>query len=106
QYAAGRTSNPCVRCNQYVRLEGLLGKADDVGADYVATGHYARVEFDSSRDQFVLRKAVHIAKDQSYVLHTLTQKQLSRLLLPLGTLTKLETRALAKRYELPVADKP
>ncbi len=106
EYAAGRTPNPCVRCNQFVRFDGLIGKADDLGADYVATGHYARIEFDRNREEYVLRKAVDPEKDQSYVLHTLQQHHLARLLTPLGDLTKPETRELAAAFGLPVAAKP
>ena len=106
QYAAGRTPNPCVRCNQFVRFDGLLRKADEIEAEYVATGHYAQVEFDQSRSEFVLKKARDVPKDQSYVLHTLQQKHLSRLITPLGSLRKSETRTLASQYNLPVAEKP
>jgi len=106
EYAAGRTPNPCVRCNQLVRFDGLLRKADEMEAEYIATGHYARVEFNQSREEFVLRKAVDSAKDQSYVLHTLRQNQLSRLLTPLGSMAKAQTRDLARDFDLPVAAKP
>jgi tRNA-specific 2-thiouridylase len=106
QYVAGRTPNPCVRCNQFVRFDGLLRKADEMEAPYVATGHYARVEFDQARDEFVLRRAIDQSKDQSYVLHTLRQHHLSRLITPLGTLTKPQTRQVATDFGLPVADKP
>ncbi len=106
EYAAGRTPNPCVRCNQMVRFDGLLAKADEVQAEYIATGHYARVGFDGRRKEFVLRKAIDVEKDQSYVLHTLNQRQLARLLTPLGSLRKSETRELARRFNLPVASKP
>ncbi len=106
EYAAGRTPNPCVRCNQFVRFDGLLKKADEVGAEYIATGHYARVEFDEQRREFLLKKAVDTAKDQSYVLHTLDQHHLRRLLTPLGSLRKEDTRKIAHRFGLPVADKP
>jgi tRNA-specific 2-thiouridylase len=106
EYAAGRTPNPCVRCNQFVRFDGLLAKAVELEADYIATGHYARVVYDADRNEYLLLKAVDPLKDQSYVLHTLQQHHLARLLLPLGALTKTETRALARRYRLPVAEKP
>lgn len=106
EYAAGRTPNPCVRCNQFVRFDGLLSKAEEVEAEYIATGHYARAEFDRDREEFVLKRAMDLTKDQSYVLHTLKQNHLSRLLLPLGDLTKAETRDLARHYDLPVASKP
>jgi tRNA-specific 2-thiouridylase len=106
EYAAGRTPNPCVRCNQHVRFGGLLQKADELRADFIATGHYARVEFDRSREEFVLKKAADVAKDQSYVLHTLAQKHLSRIILPLGGLSKSHTRDLARHFGLAVASKP
>jgi len=106
EYVAGRTPNPCIRCNQHVRFDGLLQKADEVQAEYVATGHYARIEFDRAREEYVLRKSVDTSKDQSYVLHRLTQRHLSRLITPLGELTKSQTRTLADKYGLPVATKP
>ena len=106
QYVAGRTPNPCVRCNQLVRFDGLIEKADELEAEYVATGHYARIEFDWSREEFVLKRAIDVAKDQSYVLHTLRQKHLARLLMPLGDLNKSQTRELAVELNLPVAQKP
>jgi tRNA-uridine 2-sulfurtransferase len=106
EYAAGRTPNPCVRCNQYVRFNGLIQKADELSAEYVATGHYARIGFDRSREEFVLRKAVDRAKDQSYVLHTLQQRHLCRMITPLGNLVKSETRLLAEQFGLAVASKP
>ena len=106
EYAAGRTPNPCIRCNQYVRFDGLIQKANEMKAEYVATGHYARVEFDRSREEFILRKAVDRQKDQSYVLHTLKQRHLARVITPLGELTKSETRTLAQYFDLAVASKP
>jgi tRNA-specific 2-thiouridylase len=106
EYLQGRTPNPCVRCNQWVRFDGLVQRADELGIDYVATGHYARAEYDETRGEYVLRKAVDSAKDQSYVLHTLQQHHLRRVLFPLGEMTKQETRELARRFNLPVANKP
>lgn len=106
EYLEGRTPNPCVRCNQWVRFDGLIQRADELGIDYVATGHYARVGFEDALGEYVLRKAADPAKDQSYVLHTLQQMQLRRILLPLGEMSKSETRRLARAYNLPVADKP
>ncbi|GAC1321484.1 MAG: tRNA 2-thiouridine(34) synthase MnmA [Chloroflexota bacterium] len=106
EYLEGRTPNPCVRCNQWVRFDGLLQRADELGVDFVATGHYARVEFDASRGEYMLKKALDPAKDQSYVLHTLKQKHLRRILLPLGSMTKAATRDLARTFRLPVAEKP
>jgi tRNA-specific 2-thiouridylase len=106
EYLEGRTPNPCVRCNQFVRFDGLIRRADEIGVDYVATGHYARVEYDEERGEYVLKKAVDATKDQSYVLHTLQQRHLARVLFPLGGMTKAETRELARRLDLPVANKP
>jgi tRNA-specific 2-thiouridylase len=106
EYLQGRTPNPCVRCNQFVRFDGLIQRADELGIDFVATGHYARVEWDESRAEYILKKAVNPAKDQSYMLHTLKQHHLQRVLFPLGGMAKSETRALAREFELPVADKP
>jgi tRNA-specific 2-thiouridylase len=106
EYMEGRTPNPCVRCNQFVRFDGLIRRADELGIDFVATGHYARVEFDGDSGEYVLRKAVDSRKDQSYMLHTLQQHHLKRILFPLGAMTKDETRRLAHQFELPVADKP
>jgi tRNA-specific 2-thiouridylase len=106
EYEAGRTPNPCVRCNQHVRFEGLLQKADEVGAELIATGHYARVEYDHDRCEFVLKKGLGPKKDQSYVLHTLQQRHLARLKTPLGALEKSRVRELAEVFGLPVAQKP
>ncbi|HEX8917690.1 MAG TPA: tRNA 2-thiouridine(34) synthase MnmA, partial [Chloroflexota bacterium] len=106
EYLQGRTPNPCVRCNQFVRFDGLLRRADELGVDYVATGHYARIAYDDHRSEFVLKKAVDERKDQSYMLHTLQQHHLSRILFPLGEITKDRTRAVARELRLPVAEKP
>lgn len=107
EYMEGRTPNPCVRCNQFVRFDGLIQRADEMGIDYVATGHYARIEHDESRGEYVLKKASDAAKDQSYMLHTLQQRHLQRILLPLGEIAnKAQTRELAREFDLPVAEKP
>jgi tRNA-uridine 2-sulfurtransferase len=106
EYLEGRTPNPCVRCNQFVRFDGLIQRADELGVDFVATGHYARVELDQQREEYALKKAIDPAKDQSYMLHTLQQHHLRRILFPLGGMAKAETRKLAREFELPVADKP
>jgi tRNA-specific 2-thiouridylase len=103
-YREGRTPNPCVRCNSEVKFGALAELADRIGAATVATGHYARVRRDGAR--VVLRKSVDSAKDQSYVLSTLTQEQLARAEFPLGGLRKDEVRRLARDAGLPVADKP
>jgi tRNA-specific 2-thiouridylase len=92
-YKQGATPNPCIDCNRYLKFERLLLRAFQIEADYVATGHYARVE--KSGERFLLKKALDARKDQSYVLYTLTQDQLAHTLFPLGTLTKDKARELA-----------
>ena len=103
-YRTGRTPNPCLDCNQYVKFDTLLQRALAMGVDYLATGHYARVERDG--DVVRLHRAADGEKDQSYVLYTLDQAALRRTLFPLGGLTKAETRAHARRFGLPLAEKP
>jgi len=103
-YRSGRTPNPCVACNNFVKLGTLRRFAERVDARFVATGHYARLE--QAADGPHLHLAADSAKDQSYALAQLTPAQLAGLLLPLGTLTKAQTRAEALRLGLPVADKP
>lgn len=105
EYARGRTPNPCIRCNQKVKFEALLRRAEEIGADYLATGHYARLEFDRARARYVIRRGLDERKDQSYFLYAMTQAQLARTLMPLGGLTKERTRELAAYYSLPVASK-
>ncbi|MEN3004417.1 tRNA 2-thiouridine(34) synthase MnmA [Dehalobacterium formicoaceticum] len=100
EYLQGKTPNPCIACNQYVKFAALLHKAMALGADFVATGHYARILFDRERDRYVLKKAQDQNKDQTYVLYNFTQDQLSKVLLPLGTYTKPEIRALAHKMNL------
>jgi len=103
EYQHGRTPNPCIRCNEHIKFGALLKKADELGADYIATGHYARVEMRGGR--WEMRKGKDKIKDQSYVLYMLDQKTLSRVFFPLGGLTKIEVRKLAREFGLPVADK-
>jgi tRNA-specific 2-thiouridylase len=105
EYARGRTPNPCLRCNQLIKFGPLLRRGARLGADRIATGHYARVDFDESSGRWRLRKGVDPAKDQSYFLYALKQKELSRTLFPLGGLRKTEVRALAEKFGLPVARK-
>jgi len=105
EYAEGRTPNPCVMCNRYVKFGELFQKGAELGADHFATGHYARVERDSA-GRYRLRKGADPQKDQSYVLFSLTSDVLSRLLLPLGDIGKEETRAMAEKFGIPVAHKP
>jgi tRNA-specific 2-thiouridylase len=105
EYAAGRTPNPCLRCNRHIRFTLLLDRALALGADYLATGHYARVDDHPQTGLRRLRRGVDASKDQSYVLHVLSQQQLRHALFPLGELTKAEVRALAAERGLPVASK-
>ena len=104
EYQQGRTPNPCVACNQHIKLGSLLRKALASGADYLATGHYARIE--RSQNGYRLRKARDKGKDQCYFLYTLTQEKLQHLLFPLGQYTKLEVRKIAREGGLPASDKP
>jgi tRNA-specific 2-thiouridylase len=103
EYARGRTPNPCLSCNQSIKFGLLLERAQELGADYLATGHYARVRRVDS--QYQLLKGVDPSKDQSYVLYMLGQEELPRLLLPLGEYTKEQVRAIARDRGLPVADR-
>ena len=105
EYARGRTPNPCIACNRYIKFAAMLAKADEIGADYVATGHYARITQEPD-GEYALRKGIDAGKDQSYVLYNLTQAMLRRFLFPLGDYKKEHTRELAAAYELPVANKP
>ncbi len=105
-YLSGRTPNPCVLCNQFMKFNFLLKRAMALGADYLATGHYARKESGEEGKEFYLCKAVDESKDQSYFLFALSQKELSRLIFPLGSMTKNEVREAAKSMNLRVANKP
>lgn len=104
-YAQGITPNPCLVCNRHIRWNFLLNHALSLGADFMATGHYARLHKNDA-GLFQLFRAIDENKDQSYVLHVLSQDQLSRTLLPLGTLTKQDVRKLAKDFALPVTERP
>lgn len=106
EYLEGRTPNPCIVCNQKVKFAALLDKARAMGADYIATGHYARVAYDQSYQRFVMKKALDFNKDQTYVLYGFTQEQLSHTLLPLGDYTKPQIREMARELGLSVAEKP
>lgn len=103
EYRAGRTPNPCVMCNEKVKFGNLWGKAKSIGAEYIATGHYAIVEHHG--DRAVLRKGVDPNKDQSYFLFSLRQPQLLRSLFPLGGMQKPEIRRIARELGLKTADK-
>jgi len=103
EYLRGRTPNPCLACNKWIKFDFLLNRALTLGADYLATGHYARIE---QRDRsYVLRRAIDSAKDQSYVLYNLGQRELEHLLFPLGEYTKGQARRVAQEMGLPVWDK-
>ena len=105
-YAAGGTPNPCIDCNRHLKFGALLERAEALGADAVATGHYARVEEDPATGRWLLKKALDPAKDQSYVLYALTQRQLAHVLFPLGCLCKTEVRAYAAAHGFDNARKP
>lgn len=102
EYSKGRTPNPCVRCNQYIKFDALLKRTAFLGAAYLATGHYARIIKNS---KYSLRKGRDRKKDQSYFLYRLGQRQLKRILFPLGGYTKDEVRKIARDFSLPVAEK-
>lgn len=111
EYSRGRTPNPCLACNQQIRFGRLLDHAQDLQADYLATGHYARLDrvegaaTEHSRGCYQLRAGVDPDKDQSYVLYMLGQDQLGRILFPVGSYTKAQIREIAREWRLPVADK-
>ena len=105
EYRRGRTPNPCIQCNRHVKFGALLQRTRALGAEAVATGHYARIERSAGTGRYRLRRGLDLSKDQSYVLYVLSQSQLARTLLPLGGLTKAETRAIARRLGLRVAEK-
>lgn len=106
EYRRGRTPNPCIRCNQYIKFEVLMQRASRLDAAFLATGHHARAGKDESTGRFLLKKGKDKNKDQSYFLYTMTQEQLSRAFFPIGNLTKTEVRAKAEELGLPVAQRP
>lgn len=105
EYLRGHTPNPCIACNRYVKWELLLKRSMALGADYIATGHYARIR-QLSNGRFALQKSVTEGKDQTYALYNLTQHQLAHTLMPVGDYSKQEIRAMAENIGLRVADKP
>lgn len=105
EYLHGRTPNPCIACNRYVKWESLLRRSLNIGADYIATGHYARVER-LENGRYAIRRSVTAKKDQTYALYNLTQEQLSRTLMPVGAYEKEEIRRIAEKAGLGVAHKP
>jgi tRNA-specific 2-thiouridylase len=105
EYKKGRTPNPCIACNRYVKWESLLTRSLGIGADYIATGHYAKVvQLENGR--YALRQSKTIKKDQTYALYNLTQDQLSRTLMPVGDYTKDEIRVIAEKISVRMANKP
>ncbi|HKW17668.1 MAG TPA: tRNA 2-thiouridine(34) synthase MnmA [Terriglobales bacterium] len=106
EYLSGRTPIPCSLCNNHLKFDQLLTVAQQIGADAVATGHYARVEFDEGSERWLLKRPTDRSKDQTYFLFGLTQDQLSRTLFPLGGMTKPEVRELARKHGLALAEKP
>jgi len=106
EYLSGRTPIPCSLCNNHLKFDQLLITARQIGADMLATGHYARCEFSPERNRWLLRRAADPAKDQTYFLFGLTQEQLSRTLFPLGHLNKPQVRELAREHHLALAEKP
>ncbi|HBJ10108.1 MAG TPA: tRNA 2-thiouridine(34) synthase MnmA, partial [Ruminococcaceae bacterium] len=105
-YMRGETPNPCIDCNRFIKFDALLKRAQVLERDYVATGHYARREQDAQTGKFLLKKGLDSSKDQSYVLYSLTQEQLSHTLFPLGGFTKHEIRKIADGLGFVNADKP
>jgi tRNA-uridine 2-sulfurtransferase len=106
EYLSGRTPIPCSLCNNHLKFDQLLVVAQQIGADCVATGHYARVEYDDVRGRWLLKRPADRSKDQTYFLFGLTQEQLSRTRFPLGGMTKPEVRELARKHGLALAEKP
>lgn len=106
EYLAGRTPNPCIACNKYIKFEDLYSRARAIGAEYISTGHYANIIKDENTGRYLLLKSKDQKKDQTYVLYNLTQDQLKHTLFPLGNFTKERTREIAEEQDLVVARKP
>ena len=102
EYLAGRTPNPCIRCNSYVKWDAFIDQADQMGIEYIATGHYAMIE--NKNEQFLLKKGIDPKKDQSYVLWGIPKETLKRTIFPIGDLTKKQVREIAKKNNLATAD--
>lgn len=105
EYLKGRTPNPCIACNRYVKWDALLERSLQIGASYIATGHYARVE-KLTNGRYAVKRSVTAEKDQTYALYNLTQEQLAHTLMPIGEYAKPEVRKIAAEAGLPVSDKP
>lgn len=106
EYKEGKTPNPCIACNRYVKWEALLHRAKEIGADYIATGHYARISKHPVTGRYSICSSVTAAKDQTYALYNLTQQQLESTLMPVGDYTKDEIREIAKKIDLEISSKP
>jgi tRNA-specific 2-thiouridylase len=106
EYLNGRTPNPCVRCNQHLKFGALYQKVKALGADYLATGHYGKIEFNAGRNCYELKKALDPKKDQSYFLYSMKKETLPSVMFPLGGMTKPQVRALARKFALNTAEKP
>lgn len=105
EYQIGHTPNPCIACNRYVKWESLLKRSMEIGADYIATGHYARIRH-MNNGRYAIEQSVTAQKDQSYALYNLTQEQLARTMMPIGVYEKDRVREIADEVGLPVAHKP
>ena len=105
EYLSGRTPNPCVRCNQHLKFGSLYKKVMSLGAGFLATGHYAKIEYNPAKSCYEMKQAKDPKKDQSYFLYSMKKETLSHVLFPLGGMTKDEVRALARKYHLNTADK-
>ncbi len=106
EYRRGRTPNPCIKCNDILKFHMLLRYAFSEGFEYLATGHYARIELDPATSRYLLKSGLDAGKDQSYFLYRLSQDQMKSVLFPLGDLCKTDVRALARDLGLPVAERP
>lgn len=105
EYLRGRTPNPCIACNRYVKWEALLKRSMDIGADYIATGHYAQIDR-LTNGRYAIKHSATKTKDQTYALYNLTQDQLQHTLMPVGAYTKEQIRQIAENIGLPIAHKP
>lgn len=106
EYLVGRTPNPCIACNKFIKFDALLERSKALEAEYVATGHYARILYDESYKRYIIKKSATPQKDQTYVLYNLNQDQLSHILMPLGDYNKEQVREIARGLDLRTANKP
>jgi tRNA-specific 2-thiouridylase len=106
EYLQGKTPNPCIACNKFIKFDALLERSLSLDADYVATGHYARIMYDEGYKRHIIKKSATPEKDQTYVLYNLTQNQLSHILMPLGDYNKQQVREIARGLDLRTANKP